>query len=186
VDIIEFSKIIQPTFISLDLSLEFAGLLLAILSFSGAIHKIENALNNLKDRVRELLPFLRGGIIGYMPTTENIKRNGLSFIWTAVMTVGLSVAVMLTEPETRQMLANIYALILPWAWWKIISLIILLPVVFYFSVIIGSVIVLIPIYFIMTMIWFIFWMLSRPPSGIMGSIGLALTLGTVSVKLFAA
>lgn len=185
-DIFGFSEILQPTFSPSELPLEFAGLLLAVLSFSGAIHKIENALRNLKDRIYRFLPIMRIGISGFYLNPKNIKRNGMSLLSTAVITVIICVALMLTEPETRAMLANVYALILPWAWWKAALLIILVPIILYLEVVVFALIFFGTIYGLLTAIWYVFWLLSRPPSGIMGSIGLALTAGTFSVKLFAA
>jgi hypothetical protein len=186
VDIIEFSKILRPISSPSELSLEFAGLLLAILSFSGAIHKIENALKNLRDRIYRFLPIMRVGISGFYLNPKNIKRNGKSLLSTAVMTVIMCVVLMFTEPETRTMLVNIYALILPWVWWKAALLIILTPIILYLEVVVFALIFFGSIYALLTAIWFFFWLLSRPPAGIMGSIGLGLTAGTFSIKLFAA
>lgn len=185
-DIFGIFGIVLPLLSSTEFSLELCGLVLAICSFTGTIHKLENALNSLKGRLRRLLPFIRGGILGYLPTWKNIKRDGLSFINTSIITVIMCVIMMLTEPETRLMLLTGYEFIISLTWWEKTLLVIFSPVALYLSGVITGIVILTPIYLIMTAIWFVFWLLSRPPAGIMGSIGLALTLGTFSIKLFAA
>jgi len=165
------------------LSLETIGITLAVLSFTGASEKIEATLVAMRKWVADYTPVLRHGLVEFLPTPANFRRHGGVAVYTMVVTLVIATLFMLLTKETRTELYSAYSLILPWTWWKALLITVLIvPTLYFFATLItlvGSVIV----YCALTILWSIFWALSRPPSGIMGSIGLIVALSGPALRL---
>lgn len=173
----------QELFGRVGLYVEVAGVLLAILSFSGASTRIEQVLARLRDDFRRNAPLLRHGLSSFLPTWGNIKLYGLEALWESAALLAVIIIAMQFDPRAQAALASAYSVILPWAIWKIILLAMFAVPVLYMAwaaaYFVTGVIVLI----LMSVLWRIFWLLSRPPSGIMGSIGLLLALSSPLLRL---
>ncbi len=174
---------LQSLFSESNLSLEITGILLAVLSFSGMTLKIEQALSRLRDWIRRYTPVLRNGLIEFLPTPKNIRRYGEHALWTNSVYVSIYVIGMLSESDSRANLYAFYAIILPWTYWKFaLATVLFIPALYMLWALIGFVGGVI-VYIILSIIGGIFWVLSRPPSGVMGSIGLMIALSGPLFKL---
>ncbi len=165
------------------ISLEFLGLLLAVLSFTGASEKIERGLSSLRSGVADYTPVLRRGLVEFLPTLANFRRHGSVAIRTMAVTLAITVFFMLFTEETRAELHSVYSLILPWSWWKAgMVAVLIIPATYIVATLItlvGGII----IYTVLTILWSVFWVLSRPPSGIMGSIGVLVAVAGPVLRL---
>mgnify|MGYP001165175539 CR=1 FL=1 len=90
------------------ISFEFIGLLLAVLSFTGATEKIERGLLSLRSWVADYTPALRRGLVEFLPTPANFRRHGASFMWTEFVNLAVMTAVLLYAPETREKVMSFY------------------------------------------------------------------------------
>jgi len=175
----------QEIFGNIPFLLQASGILLAILSFTGASKRIEIELSKLRNRIRTYTPVLRNGLSDFLATPTNIRRYWRSAIWTTgILLTGLAV-MMQFEAEPKAKFDAIYELLLPWSLWKAgMTAALILPVLYMIWAIFGF-ISGVAVYILLTTIWAIFWALSRPPSGIMGSIGLAIALSGPTIRMIA-
>jgi len=163
----------QQLFGNSGYSVEMLGIALAVLSFTGASDKIERTLNSLRDWIRSYTPILRGGLRDLLPTPRNFMRSGGTALWAGFITVCvIALAFLMESSETRQSLYDMYALFLPWVWWKIAIVGIFAVPALYLTVTLITFVVGTVLYIVLSAVWAAFWALSRPPSGIMGSVGL--------------
>lgn len=166
-----------------DFLLESGGIVLAILSFSGLSVRIERGLQNLRRWIAAYAPVLRNGLSDFLPTPANIRRYGLSALWTMSVWVVLFIIGMQSEAESRANLYAIYAVVLPWTWWKVVAVIVgFLPGLYMMWAVIGF-LGGVSVYLVLSVLWAIFWVLSRPPSGITGSIGLLIALSGPMMRI---
>lgn len=165
------------------ISFEFIGLLLAVLSFTGATEKIEGGLSSLRSWVANYTPALRRGLVEFLPTPANFRRHGGGFMRTVAITVVIATLFMLLTDQTRSELYVVYSLILPWSWWKVILVVVLIiPTMYLLATFIGFIGGIFA-YIVLTILWLIFWALSRPPSGVMGSVGLLVAVAGPVLRL---
>ena len=160
----------QELFGRVGLYVEVAGVLLAILSFSGASTRIEQVLARLRDDFRRNAPLLRHGLSSFLPTWGNIKRYGLEALWQVFTSFAIFAAAAKFQPEAQANLDALYALLLPWTTWKIAATLILIPPAAYTAWAVMYFLLGIVIYALMSFVWRVFCFLSRPPSVVMGSI----------------
>ena len=164
-------------------SVEMLGIALAALSFTGASDKIERTLNKLRDWIRSYTPILRGGLGDLLPTPRNFIRSGGTALWAGFITVCvIALAFLMESSETRQSLYDVYALFLPWVWWKIALLGIFAVPALYLAATLITFVVGTVLYIALSVVWAAFWALSRPPSGIMGSVGLLVAVLPPTIK----
>ena len=166
----------QQLFGNSGYSVEILGIALAVLSFTGASDKIERTLNKLRDWIRSYTPILRGGLRDFLPTPKNFVTHGASFLWTVFVSVTVVGITVFYDPKMRDWLFNIAGVLGPFAWWKVAVTVPLLPLIMYVAACFAGLIVFGPLYIGLTVLWGVFWLLSRPPSGVMGSVGLVVTL----------
>ncbi|WP_428409093.1 hypothetical protein [Hyphococcus sp.] len=173
----------QALFGKAGLYIEIAGIVLAILSFSGMTERIEKFLCRIRDDFRRNAPLMRQGLSAFLPTWSNFRRYGREALWQMFVCVTLIAIAAQTEPKAKANLEALYGLFLPWTDWKIIDVIILAVPVAYMTWAAMNFILGIGVYLLMSAVWRFFWLLSRPPSGVMGSIGLVFALSGPIMKL---
>ncbi|MEM6414223.1 MAG: hypothetical protein AAF720_06150 [Pseudomonadota bacterium] len=165
-----------------NFSLEFAGLALAILSFTGFTDKIETGLDTLRYAILRSLPIMRDGVVSFIPTPKNIRRNFHPLTVSALLFCGWVIIGFLIEGDTRVALFGSLNALLTLPLWKTAALIVVTPFVLYFLMTAMSLILFGSIYFALTAVWFVFWLLSRPPAGLTGTVSFALALLSLSSK----
>ena len=173
----------QALFGKAGLYIEIAGIVLAILSFSGMTDRIEKFLCRIRDDFRRNAPLMRQGLSAFLPTWGNFRKYGREALWQMFVYVTAIAVVAPFQPKARANLEALYGLILPWSAWKIIAVIILVAPVAYMIWATMNFVLGIGVYLLMSAVWRFFWLLSRPPSGVMGSIGLLFALSGPIMKL---
>ena len=170
-------------FITSDgLGLEIAGIVLAVLSFTGATNKIERGIAFLRDWIKSFTPVLRGGLGDFFPTPQNLKRFGVSSLWTAFVTFLVTGFALYADPASRDWLTSNIDTMMRFERWQLIALALASPVLMYAAVNFVGFIAGAAMYVGFSAVWLVFWGLSRPPSGVMGSIGLAIALAGPAMK----
>ena len=99
--------------------LEVLGIVLAVLSFTGASSKLESALDAMRQWIRAYTPVLRNGLTGFLPTPRNFIDHGASYVWSiSVMLVVFAVGMTLA-PETHDMMMGMWQIFGPVTYWKV-------------------------------------------------------------------
>ena len=168
------------------LTLEALGIFLAVLGFSGADKHVERGLNGLRDFVREWTPLFYMVALFGNPTWENLKKQWPVALKQMVVPLIVGLLIVPFDPGAQERLAFYYSMGEPWTYWKVALTVVAAPfaLVLIWSVVGSAISVL--LYVASTIVWRVFWVLSRPPSGVLGTIGLVIALASPLARLASA
>lgn len=166
----------QGLFTEVSFSLEILGVLIAVLGFSGADKWVERSLRQAMENLKDNAPWAESEAMSYIPSWQNIGRRWREGgIWLtvtiAVYAIMWPVAIRDSE-RARSILDPIFEFLSPiWQWNPaLIAVCVALFALLYYAI------WMILCYQILSLtagiLWRVVWVLSRPPSGVLGSIGL--------------
>ena len=164
-----------------NFTLEMFGIALALLSFSGADKSVEQALSSARIWVRHSAPFFQAMALIARPSWDNLLRQWKLALRHAAIALIAVLPLVAFDAGAQERLAWVSAMGAPWEIWKIATVLLLSPIALILIWSIGNTVIGLSLYVTLSCIWRLFWLLSRPPAGVLGTIGLLIALaGPVS------
>ena len=157
-------------------STEFIGILIAVLGFSGADKWVERVMRRALENWRANAPGLGNEALSFFPSWRNFKRHWKTAGIMIIAFVAIYFLYLQHQPVASARIDYLLGLFTPWTPWKIGIAIIAGPFALYFIWALWTFLFGLAGYILMSIAWRFTWLLSRPPSGILGTIGLIVAL----------
>ena len=176
----------QDIFTEASFPLEIIGITIALLGFSGADKWVEQALRTAMQNWQNNAPWVKSKALYYLPTWKNLKACWIQIVISfATFAAGCIIIWPLYLRDHAVARARVdpilNAISYVWEWniFAAMAIAIILTYAWYiFSLMAFSFLIWLQI----GILWRIVWLLSRPPSGVLGSIGLAVALYNPAIQ----
>jgi hypothetical protein len=156
---------------ALATALDVVGISLAVLDFTGVARKVEAGLARYRDWERQSIHDFKGELASTFNLRHHLTwdRQIRRLLTIIVMVVPAALVIWLWGDPSR---LSPYIPNWPeWVWWSLLALV---PILYAVEYLLSHVIGMTLGYVFSTVIWGVFWVLSRPKVGVLGTIGLLL------------